>query len=63
MKIEPQARYTDGSPAWQGDEVRVIDTGENAYLRVIGERGHVTVYHPDWSEARVYHISEIAKRA
>jgi len=60
MHMEPPARYTNGTGAHQGDKVRIVDTQENCYLRVIGTRGYVTVYHPDWAgAARVYHISEI----
>lgn len=62
MRIEPQLRYTSGKGAWQGDKVRTVDTGEDCFLRVIGQRGYVTVYHHAWPQARVYHISEIEPR-
>jgi hypothetical protein len=62
LKMEPPARYTDGRPAYMGDKITVIATGEHAYLRVIGTRGYVTVYDASWKGgARVYHISEIEK--
>ena len=59
MNIGPRVRYTNGTGAWMGDKVRTVDSGESCYLRVIGQRGYVTVYHPEWPTARVYHISEI----
>ncbi len=61
-------RYTSGAPANQGDKVRTMDSQEDCFLRVIGRdrsgntNGYVTVYHPDWPQARVYHISEIEQR-
>lgn len=62
MRMEPPARYTSGEGAYQGDKITVVDTGEQAYLRVIGTRGYVTVYDPSWAGgARVYHITEIYK--
>ena len=61
MRVHDSIRYTDGTPASQGDKVRTVDSGENAYLRVLGVRGYVTVWHPDWPVARVYHISEIGR--
>lgn len=54
--------YVNGSPASQGDKVRTIDSQEDCFLRVIGKRGYVSVYHPSWKQARVYHITEIEPR-
>jgi hypothetical protein len=62
VKIPPRLRYADGKPAWEGDKIRVTATGEDAFLRVVGVRGYVTVYHHTWPEARVCHVSEIEKR-
>jgi hypothetical protein len=63
LTIEPRLRYVDGSPAWQGDKVRTTDSREDCYLRVIGQRGYVTVFHPSWPAARVYHVTEIEPRS
>lgn len=60
MASNDRPRYTPtGKLAQQGDKVTVIETAELAYIRVIGVRGHVTVFHPDWSQARVHHISDL----
>lgn len=58
-KQEYVEAYSDGSPAYMGDQVRMTSTGEEAYLRVLGVNGYVTVYHHNWEVARVVHISEI----
>lgn len=52
-------RYADGIPVRQGDEVHTTGSRENCYLRVIGERGYVTVFAPGWLAGRVVHVTEI----
>lgn len=50
--------YTNGAPVHQG-QIVVTEAGEHAYTRVIGTKGFVTVYSPDWETARVFHITEL----
>lgn len=54
-------KYATGEEASQGNRVRLIDTGEVGYLRVLGINDYVTVMFGDISrpDARVVHISEI----
>jgi hypothetical protein len=55
-------RYVNGRTASMGDKVRTMDSQEDCFLRVVGINGMVTVWHPDWDVARVYHITEIEPR-
>jgi hypothetical protein len=63
-KLAPH--YVGGVTVEMGDKVTVAATGEPAFVRVIARCGaafgHLTIHHPDWSEARVVLYDEVVPR-
>jgi hypothetical protein len=64
---EIRTRYADGAEVVIGDDVHVLDTGENCQVCEIGRRGYLAVTAPAWRRAptqahpRVFHVTEIGQ--